>query len=347
MRIVSGCGIVKNVNTAITPRRKDPAAVGVVGTPAGSTEGRPVEVAVRSEGLTKHFGTTIAVDRLDLAIPRGVVAGFIGPNGAGKTTTMAMLLGLVRPTAGSATVLGHDIGNPGRYMGRVGALVEGPALWPSLTGRENLRNLALLGGHDPDRAGELLGAVGLEGRGEDRFGGYSLGMRQRLGIAAALVGDPDLLLLDEPTNGLDPRGIHEMRALIGRLGADGRTVMVSSHLLGELEQISDWLTIIDHGRVRYNGAADVFLAGAEPHLVAVPERSADVERAARIARAEGLDVDLDAGRILIALDRDRYPEVAGALNRTLLDNGIVLTELYRHHPNLEEHYLSQMQGAAS
>ncbi len=206
------------------------------------------------EGLTKRYGARVAVDALTVELPRGVVAGFIGPNGAGKTTTMAMLLGLVRPSAGTGTVLGEPLHRPERYLSRVGALVEGPALWPALTGTQNLRALARLGGHDEAHIPALLDLVGLRDRAEDRFGSYSLGMKQRLGIAAALLGDPGLLVLDEPTNGLDPVGMSEMRDLIGRLAADDRTVLVSSHLLSELEQVSDWLLVIDQGRLVYAGA---------------------------------------------------------------------------------------------
>ena len=216
------------------------------------------------EGLTKHYGKRVAVDALSVELPRGVVAGFIGPNGAGKTTTMAMLLGLVRPTSGSGTVLGEPLDRPERYLGQVGALVEGPALWPALTGVENLRVLARLGGNDARRIPEVLDLVGLADRAGDRFGEYSLGMKQRLGIAAALLGDPELLVLDEPANGLDPVGMSEMRDLLGALAAEDRTVLVSSHMLGELEQISDWLLIIDQrpARLRRRGRG---LRGAGRH----------------------------------------------------------------------------------
>src|SRR5262245_31056362 len=157
--------------------------------------------AVITQGLTKRYGGRAAVDNLSLEVPAGVVAGFIGQNGAGKTTTMAMLLGLVTPSAGNATVLGTSLDDPASYLRRVGALIETPAFWPGLTGIENLRVAATLGGHDPARIPEVLDLVGLRGRGGDRFGQYSLGMKQRLGIAAALLGEPELLVLDEPTNG--------------------------------------------------------------------------------------------------------------------------------------------------
>ncbi|MEY2516012.1 MAG: type transport system ATP-binding protein, partial [bacterium] len=177
-------------------------------------------------GLSKSYGSHVAVDGLTVEVPAGVVAGFVGPNGAGKTTTMAMLLGLVRPTAGSGTVLGHPFDDPASYLHRVGALIEGPAFYPGLTGAQNLAVVATVAGHDPGRIGELLELVGLGDRGDDRFRAYSMGMKQRLGIAAALLGDPDLLILDEPINGLDPAGVAEIRALIGRLADGRRTVFV-------------------------------------------------------------------------------------------------------------------------
>src|SRR3954447_16420979 len=160
--------------------------------------------------LTKRYGDRTVVDDLAIELPRGVVAGFVGPNGAGKTTTMAMLLGLVRPSAGGGHVLGDPLGRPGAYLPRVGALIESPAFYPSLTGAENLRVFATVGGHDLARIPALVDQVGLSGGGDDRYRSYSLGMKQRLGIAAALLGDPQLLILDEPANGLDPEGVREM-----------------------------------------------------------------------------------------------------------------------------------------
>jgi len=206
--------------------------------------------ALSVSGLTKRYGRRVAVDRLDIELPTGVVAGFVGPNGSGKTTTMAMLLGLVRPTAGSATVLGSSIEEPAEYLPRVGALIESPAFYPSLSGSENLRMFATVGGHDTTSIPGLLADVGLDGRGSDRYRNYSLGMKQRLGIAAALLPDPDLLVLDEPTNGLDPAGREAMLALIHRIGTEfGISLIVCSHLLGEVERICDSLIAIDGGKL--------------------------------------------------------------------------------------------------
>jgi ABC-2 type transport system ATP-binding protein len=204
--------------------------------------------ALMTHHLTKRYGGRAAVDDLSIEIPTGVVAGFIGPNGAGKTTTMAMLLGLVAPTAGNATVLGSSIDDPASYLGRVGALIETPAFWPGLTGVENLRVLATLSGHDPGRIPDALNLVGLNGRGGDRFGQYSLGMKQRLGIAAALLDDPELLVLDEPTNGLDPRQIIEARELIRTLSRE-LSIIVTSHILAEIERVAHRVAILLDGKL--------------------------------------------------------------------------------------------------
>lgn len=300
--------------------------------------------AVVVEGLTKRFGKRVAVDRLTLEVPMGVVAGFIGPNGAGKTTTMAMLLGLVAPTAGGGTVLGHSLEDPAAYLGRVGALVEAPAFWPGLTGAENLRVLATLADHDQTAIPELLDQVGLGERGSDRFGQYSFGMKQRLGIAAALLGDPELLVLDEPTNGLDPAGINEMRQLIGRLAHQQRSVLVSSHILSELEQVCDWLVVIDHGALLYQGPADGFLGAASPTVSVVPEHASDRDRLAGIVRAQGLVAEADGDRLTVHLGARDPRAAAVAVNKAAAEVGIVLAELHLRRPTLESHYLSVVDG---
>ena len=180
--------------------------------------------AITISGLTKRFGSLTAVDDLTVDIPTGGVVGLLGPNGAGKSVTIRMLLGLIRPTSGSGTVLGHPITNPEAFLPRVGALIEAPTMYPKLSAERNLRSLARLAGVSDGRVAEVLHIVGLTGREQDPFGDYSLGMKQRLGIAAALLRDPELLILDEPTNGLDPAGIVEIRDLLVSLGRQGRTV---------------------------------------------------------------------------------------------------------------------------
>ena len=300
--------------------------------------------AVKVAGLTKRYGDRAAVDQLSFELPRGVVAGFIGPNGAGKTTTMAMLLGLVAPTSGDGTVLGGPLDSPADFLPRVGALIEGPAMYPGLTGTENLRVLAAMGGRDPSRIPAVLEQVGLAARAGDRFREYSMGMKQRLGIAGALLGDPELLVLDEPTNGLDPVGMREIRQLIGDLSSDERTVLVSSHLLSEIEQVCDWLIVIEDGRGVFSGPAAEFLGGAEPTIAVAPEHGEDVELLGRLLAAEGYDVDPDDGRLLIPVgDRDAR-HLAAAINRLAHDHGLVLAELEQRRANLQDRYLSLVEG---
>ncbi|HEX5617550.1 MAG TPA: ATP-binding cassette domain-containing protein, partial [Solirubrobacteraceae bacterium] len=207
---------------------------------------------IETSALTKRYGETVAVDRLDLRVRRGEVYGFLGPNGAGKSTTLRMLLGLVRPTSGAVTVLGGRPGTPAA-LSRVGAMIEGPAFYPFLSGRDNLRVLARYAGAPESRIGAVLAEVDLEDRAGDRVAAYSMGMKQRLGIAAALLKDPELLLLDEPTNGLDPAGMAEMRDFIRSLGAGGRTVLLSSHLMGEVELVCDRVGVIRAGSLVAEG----------------------------------------------------------------------------------------------
>jgi ABC-2 type transport system ATP-binding protein len=299
--------------------------------------------AVTTDGLTKRYGSQLAVDRLSIEVPAGVVAGFIGPNGAGKTTTMAMLLGLVRPTGGTGTVLSADLAEPASYLGRVGALIEAPSLWPGLTGAENLRVLATLGRHDAGRIPEVLDLVGLGARGSDRFGQYSFGMKQRLGIAAALLGDPALLVLDEPTNGLDPAGINEMREFIRSVGDGVRTVLVSSHILSELEQVCDWLIVIDRGSLVYQGPTEGFLGQAGTAIALAPEHLDDLERLAELARADGHEPHAEGDELIVPVGEDDPRTVALALNKAAIEQDIVLAELHVRRPSLESHYLDVVE----
>jgi ABC-2 type transport system ATP-binding protein len=296
------------------------------------------------EGLTKHYGRRAAVDHLTLDVPRGVVAGFIGPNGAGKTTTMAMLLGLVRPTSGTGMVLGEPLTRPDRYLGRVGALVESPALWPALTAVENLQALAHLGGQSASRIPHVLDLVGLTDRAGDRFGEYSLGMKQRLGIAGALLSDPALLILDEPANGLDPVGMSEMRDLIGRLAAEDRTVLVSSHVLSEVEQISDWLLIIRDGQLVYAGEAAGFEAQASTEIHLAPADLAQLLPLADIVSAAGVVVGRHDDELIVSVNGHDPRALAAALNEAAAAAGIVLAELHVRRPSLEANYFRVIEG---
>jgi ABC-2 type transport system ATP-binding protein len=293
-------------------------------------------LVIETHDLSKRYGERIvAVDRLVLQVRRGEVYGFLGPNGAGKTTTLRMLLGLVRPTAGTALVLGALPGSP-QSLARVGALIETPAFYPFLSGRDNLRVLARYSGTPETRIDPVLEEVGLAARGSDRFGTYSLGMKQRLGIAAALLKDPELLILDEPTNGMDPAGMAEMRTFIRDLGRGRRTVLLSSHLMAEVEQIADRVGVISHGKLVGEGTVEK-LRGRESLWV----------RAEPLEKAERVIADLEAveqvsrvdGGLRIAAD----PAAAAAINRTLVEAGIAVGELRAERASLEKVFLELTQ----
>jgi ABC-2 type transport system ATP-binding protein len=293
--------------------------------------------AIRTDGLTKRYGPRAAVDHLSIQVPAGVVAGFVGLNGAGKTTTIRMLLGLIRPSGGSAEVLGQPITQPAAYLPRVGAMIEGPAFYPALSARHNLEVLATLGDYPTAKVASALELVGLADRADDHYGSYSLGMKQRLGIAAALLPDPALLVLDEPTNGLDPNGIIEMRKLLRRLADQGITVFVSSHLLAEIEHICDWLVMIHHGRQRFEGPIGDLLERTHAELLVAPERPGDLPTVARLAAEAGHYSATVDGRVL----RIKAPaSFAGPLNRRAAEEGVTLVELRPEQPNLEDTFLS-------
>jgi ABC-2 type transport system ATP-binding protein len=298
--------------------------------------------AIQTSGLSKIYGGRTVVDRLDLALPKGVVAGFVGPNGAGKSTTLRMLLGLVRPTAGTGTVLGSPLSRPGDYLPRVGALIEAPAFYPGLTGTANLRALTALGGIDPARVAVVLDRVGLTARARDRYKTYSLGMKQRLGIAAALLSDPELLVLDEPTNGLDPQGIVDMRELVRSIADDGPTVLVSSHLLAEVQQVCDWLLMIEAGRQVYQGRTADLLAGGS-RLRLRSEHPTDLLRLGDMLRRHGFQPEGDGDGLLLADSTITDADLA-MLSREAAAEGITLVELARTAATLEERYGSLVSG---
>jgi ABC-2 type transport system ATP-binding protein len=258
---------------------------------------------------------------------------------------MAMLLGLVRPSAGTGEVLGRSIDHPGRYLHHVGALIETPAFYPSLSGERNLRVLACVGRHDADRIPALLELVGLADRGGDPFRSYSLGMKQRLGIAAAMLGDPRLLILDEPANGLDPQGMREMRELIVNVARGGRTVLVSSHVLSELEQICDWLVMIEQGAVLYTGPADAFAAESPTALVVSTGRGDDVPALRSLVAAEGHQPELGDDRVVVRLPDREVSAAAARINRAAFDAGLVLSELSPQRTTLQDRYLDLVDGS--
>ncbi|HJU97112.1 MAG TPA: ABC transporter ATP-binding protein [Jiangellaceae bacterium] len=284
---------------------------------------------VVTEALTKRYGERFAVDEVSLSVRRGEVYGFLGPNGAGKTTTLRMLLGLVRPTSGSALVLGHRPGDP-RVVSAVGALVEGPGFYPYLSGRDNLRVMARYRGLAGAEVDAALHRVGLRERGGDSFRSYSMGMKQRLGVAAALLGDPELLILDEPTNGLDPAGMAEMRRLLVDLAAQGQTVLLSSHMLSEVQEICDRVGVISAGRLLTESTV-AELRGASSLVV----RATPVDVA--LATAMGLAGD-DAVRLLADgnVRLDVGPENAPALTRALVRAGAAVHEIRPAERSLEE-----------
>ncbi|HEY7523684.1 MAG TPA: ATP-binding cassette domain-containing protein [Candidatus Limnocylindrales bacterium] len=285
-------------------------------------------LALATRGLAKRFGSRVALDGLDLSVPSGVVYGFLGPNGAGKTTTMRILTGLIHADAGSVEVLGQPFGRGSRRrLFDVGALIESPAFYPYLSGRENLRALAATGAPTPRRrVDEVLDVVGLGDRARDRVGGYSLGMKQRLAIGAALLSDPRLLLLDEPANGLDPAGIVGMRDTLRNLAATGKTVFVSSHILGEVQQLAEMVGIIARGRLISEGPiAGLLAAGGSIRIRVAAE---DAARAATIldgvaGAGATTRVDGDEGWLGVRFDPDR----AGELNRALATSGIYASRI--------------------
>jgi ABC-2 type transport system ATP-binding protein len=289
---------------------------------------------VEARRLTKRYGALTAVDSLDLSVRAGEVYGFLGPNGAGKTTTLRMLLGLIRPTSGEVRLFGRP---PGRLDG-VGALIEGPGFYPYLSGRDNLRVMARHAGVPPARVAAVLDQVELTGRAADRYATYSLGMKQRLGVAAALLKDPRLVVLDEPTNGLDPAGMADMRLLVRRLGAAGCTVLLSSHLMTEVQDLCDRVGIIAAGRL----VAESTVAGlrGEPGLRVV---AAPLEAAAARARSLlGADaVHLADGALRLTVP----PARAAELNAALVSAGIAVSELRTEERSLEDAFLALTTGA--
>jgi ABC-2 type transport system ATP-binding protein len=292
---------------------------------------RPVE----ARGLVKRYGEIVAVDHVDLNVEPGDVYGYLGPNGAGKTTSLRMLLGLIRPSEGSARLFGRDPLLVGaRALDGVAGFVEEPRFYPYLTGRKNLELFAALDGGDArGRIDEVLELVDLRARAKDRVGGYSHGMRQRLGIAAALLRDPKLLLLDEPTTGLDPAGMRDMRLLIRRLAGQGMTVVLSSHLLAEVEEVCNRVAIVRSGRIVYEGEIAELKRGAGTSYRLA---TTDDERAVAVLGAQrGIsDVRVRSGRITFKADEDSVAELsqalveAGALIRALTPQTETLEELF-------------------
>ena len=292
--------------------------------------------AIETIDLTKRYGKRLAVDRLNLTVGKGEVFGFLGPNGAGKTTTIAMLLGLVRPTKGQAIVLGHDVQRePALALRRVGAMIEAPAFYPYLSGADNLRVLARAGGIPAARVKEVLETVELSDRARDKVATYSQGMKQRLAIAAALLPDPELIMLDEPTNGLDPAGTVEIRNLIRSLAAGGRTILLCSHLLHEVEQLCNRVAILKEGKLIAAGEVATLLRrgqGVRLRVQGNPEPA--VHHLRTLPWVSGVTVQEEA--III----DAPVERAAEINALLIRADIVVAEIGANHSSLEEFFLT-------
>jgi len=301
-------------------------------------EQRPVV----ARALVKRYGAVTAVDRVDLTVEPGDVYGFLGPNGAGKTTTLRILLGLIRPDAGEARLFGRDPQHqlPDALDG-VAGFVETPYFYPYLTGRTNLRLLAAF-----DRDGglsqidQLLSLVDLGNRADDRVGGYSQGMRQRLGVAASLVRQPRLLLLDEPTNGLDPAGMRDMRQLVMRLASEGITVLLSSHLLDEVEELCNRVAIIRSGRVAYEGTIAELRAGAGANRYRLRVTDLDLARKVLDEHTGARDVELAGDELTFSASED---EVA-TLSRALVEAGLGITALVPERMSLESFFFELTEG---
>ena len=288
-------------------------------------------MAIRVQGLSKRFGEVLAVDHLSFDVGPGTVTGFLGPNGAGKTTTLRMLLGLVAPTSGTATIDGRPYRELADPLRRVGAVLEAGGFHPGRSARDHLRVLAKAAGLPAGRVGKVLEQVGLAAAGRRRVGGFSLGMRQRLGLAAALLGDPEVLVLDEPANGLDPEGVHWLRGLVRGLADQGRTVLVSSHLLAEVAQTVDQVVIIDKGRLVTQAAMAELTAGAD-RTVRVRTPQPEALRDLLVARGATVGIDGPDRLVVGGVTTEQVGQAAAA-------GGIVLHEMRFERSNLEDVFL--------
>ena len=327
----------------------EPASLGPA-QPAAPRAARAVDLiggsaggwAVETHGLTKRFGPNVAVDDVELLVHRGSAFGYLGPNGAGKTTLIRTLLGLTRADAGTMSLLGIPVPSErSRALARVGAIVDEPRFHHHLTGRENLRLLGAARGGDADgRIPGSLARVGLTERADDKVASYSMGMRQRLGVAACLLGDPELLILDEPMNGLDPAGMHEMRAMIRSLVDEGRTVMLSSHLLDEVERTCDAVAIVDRGRVIRQGPIDELVRTAGARIVRLD--CSDPAAAGRLLGQSGITAGVTLGELMltVTLPSGASRETVAEVNRRLVEGGISVYGLQEVHATLEDWFLS-------
>jgi ABC-2 type transport system ATP-binding protein len=298
--------------------------------------------AVKTIGLTKQFGDRKALDGVDLEVPRGVAFGFLGPNGAGKTTIIRLLLGLAWPTSGSMSVLGHSVPRDrAEALAGVGAIVEEPKFYPFLTGEENLEvHAAARGGITASRIPGVLERVGLSSRAGERVSSYSLGMRQRLGIARCLLADPELLFLDEPMNGLDPAGMLELRGLLRELVCEGRTVFLSSHLLDEVQRTCDFAAIVDRGTVVTQGSIDALTSGGHKLVIGTDDPGRAATLLASLHSVDGATVQ--DGVVLVSMNANGTAdrELVTAILRRLLDAGLAVDRVAPVEASLEERFLN-------
>ena len=300
-------------------------------------------MTIQTTELTRRFGNLTAVDRLGLHVPRGSVYGFLGPNGAGKTTTIRMLLGLIRPNNGEVRLFGKPLHrNRKALLRRLGALVEAPSVYPNLTGRENLEVTRRLTGGVKSQIDHVLGIVRLEDAADRRVRGYSNGMRQRLGLALALLGEPELLILDEPTNGLDPSGIQEMRDLIVRLPEEfGVTVFLSSHLLAEVEQVASHIGIIQEGSLRFQGTLENLHAQMEEQVVLGVDQP---EKAKHLLEEAGWTAHKNGGGHRVTVAANGRSDAA-MINAQLVRSGVNLFHLSLEQPTLEDIFMTLTNDA--
>ena len=302
---------------------------------------------IEVEGLRKEYrklrgGRTVAVDGLSLAVPSGGVFGFLGPNGSGKTTTIRCLLGLVRPSSGDCSLLGADVAHDlHRVIARVGSIVESPALFPTFSGRRNLALLAASYGLREAAVDEVLEVVGLTERAKDHVKNYSLGMRQRLAIAAALLKDPELLILDEPANGLDPAGIKEVRTLLRRIGDEGRTVFVSSHQLAEVRQVCDHVAILARGRCVASGSVDEVLS--RDRAASMLLRTSDLDAAVAALTGTGIQAVVERDLVRVTID----PLDGALVSEALARHGLYPSELRADEADLETVFLELTEEVAA
>jgi len=294
-------------------------------------------VILETSGLTKRFKGMVAVDDLNLTVRTGEVLGFLGPNGAGKSTTVGMILGLIRPTNGTVRIAGQDLASNAPLVSEnIGAIIENPAFYPYMSGRDNLRAHAMAVGNIPDaRINSLLELVNLSERARHKYKTYSLGMKQRLGIASTLLTDPALVILDEPTNGLDPAGQREIRAIIPRLADQGHGVLLASHMLHEVEQVSDRVLIVRRGKLITEGSVDDLLRRGGYIEIAVPGHDPELAQKAIRPIQHVEQVTIENGKLYVVAPED----IGSVLNRALVEQGIYASSIMPKHSTLEDLFL--------